>query len=133
MDRKKFFEMIKDEKYARFCPTGSRYICGSGADEDWLIQVENLSFLTSMAVKGFTLETPEHYGLGTEFYSLRNGEINIIATKSPAFYDKFYLATEVSKRLCLKNKPDRVAVFRAFLYNEFPVHPDETPVFEDQS
>jgi hypothetical protein len=56
--------------------------------------------------------TPENQ----RFRSYRNGDDNIIVTKSVEFYDRFLAATSVAKRLNLMRKSDRVALFQAVLY-----------------
>ena len=54
-----------------------------------------------------------------KFVSMKNRDmINLIITNDKSFMDKFVLATEVSKRLNLKRKEDRITVHKAILYGE---------------
>lgn len=50
------------------------------------------------------------------FRSYRLGEINLIVTESPVFFQRFMAATSVAKRLNLLDKRDRIALFQAVLY-----------------
>lgn len=54
------------------------------------------------------------------FTSYRLGELNVIATDKPKFYDDFLLATRLAKRFNLLDKKDRVALFQAILYKNDP-------------
>jgi len=50
------------------------------------------------------------------FESYRKGDVNLIITRNPDFWDRFIAATHVAKRLNLLNKDDRIALFQAVLY-----------------
>ena len=50
--------------------------------------------------------------------SVRNGELNLIVTDDPKFYDRFMAAHSVAKRLNLMSKEDRVALFQTVLYGK---------------
>ena len=52
----------------------------------------------------------------SKFSAFRFGDLNIIATDSQEFYDKFMLATRVATKLNLMKKDDRIALFQAILY-----------------
>lgn len=60
-----------------------------------------------------------------DFESWTKGDINLILTADPAFYDKFVAATTVARRLNLLDKEDRKALFRAVLYSEACYFPGE--------
>lgn len=65
-----------------------------------------------------------------EFESWTKGDINLILTADPEFYDRFVAATTVARRLNLLDKEDRKALFRAVLYSEcsYPPGPDGLPM-----
>lgn len=77
-------------------------------------------FLTS---NGFeqSCEDKEEYDMGSEgFICYRKDNINLIVTDDYEWYNKWVLATKVAKALNLRNKADRVMLFKAFLYEEAP-------------
>lgn len=51
-----------------------------------------------------------------EFTSYKKGELNLLVTESPVFFQRFLAATAVAKRLNLLKKDDRIALHRAVLY-----------------
>lgn len=89
---------------------GSRVTCDPpvvDTDRDFLCLVENANAFIKAA------ETRDGR---SDFCSLSDGEINLIATESKEFYDKFMVATRLATRLNLLNKDDRIALFQAVLY-----------------
>jgi len=105
-----------------YAPTGSRVICDppEGSDYDVLVYVADPWWAPGggwSVCTGIDSPTrPAELGYPTDFRSYRRGEVNLIVTSDPDFYDRFLAATHVAKRLNLKKKPDRVALFQAVLY-----------------
>ena len=105
---------------------GSRVTCSpppTDTDEDVLLLCDNITRLQDECVRdGYTRDGDEKYlipeGEVCLFTSLRKGNINIIATESKDFFDKFMLATKVCKKLNVMKKIDRVTVFQAILYQK---------------
>ena len=105
---------------------GSRVTCDPpvvDTDRDFLCLVENVNaFIKAAEKEGFELagskidEATETCDGRSDFCSLSDGEINLIATDSKEFYDKFMVATRLATRLNLLNKDDRIALFQAVLY-----------------
>lgn len=58
----------------------------------------------------------------SDFVSLKRDDINLIITDDIEFHQRFVAATSIAKRLNLRNKPDRIALFQAILYGRM----DET-------
>lgn len=98
---------------------GSRVTCvpaPTDTDEDVLILTDNLSvFIKRCNKAGFKLDGSY---VGSQFVSLKQGEINLIITDNKEFYDKFMLATHVCKSLNVLDKQHRIAVFQAILYGK---------------
>lgn len=98
---------------------GSRVTCVPApmdTDEDVLILTDDTTkFVESCCKAGFK-ETGSY--AGPAFYSLRQGEVNLIITENEEFYDKFMLATHVCKSLNVLDKQHRIIVFQAILYGK---------------
>lgn len=110
-------------------PVGSRITCNpppTDTDEDWLcflpasefklfeeslISIHGCEFGGSRIHAGGCL-----VGDPNSFQSYTLGEINVIATASEEFFDKFMQATEEAKSLNLLDKSDRIALFQKILY-----------------
>jgi hypothetical protein len=108
-------------------PVGSRVTCNpppQNTDEDYLWLVSDLGlFDKNIRDDGFLIDGSEAAPLDEEgdvpynFVSVTNGnKVNIIATDSQEFFDKFMLATHVATRLNLLEKKDRIVLFQAILY-----------------
>lgn len=116
--------------YIKCEPVGSRVTCNpppTDTDSDFLILVseENwLPLIYTLELLGMTLDgsRPDDpiNDNETYFQSYSVGNVNLILTKSNVFYDRFMAATSVAKRLNLLNKSDRVALFQAVLYGNYP-------------
>lgn len=115
------------QQFWRVDPTGSNWIVPNhplNKDEDWLIQVydseESVRFaLMSFQDLGFTFDSHVHYQqLAFEFMSFKRNNVNLIVTRDPTFATKWRAATNICKRLAIELKPQRIAIFRAALYNE---------------
>lgn len=102
-------------------PTGSRYICDPpvlNTDQDWIVYVNamvNFAERLGKIVPGF--EEGESCSECPDFVSIRlPGNINLIATDKHWFYKKYVLATEVSRRLNLQSKVDRILLFDSVIF-----------------
>jgi len=114
---------------SRVEPVGSRVTCNPppmDTDEDWLVITDpdkfadlemdlvcdfGMDFGGSRIHAGGCLEGDPH-----SFQSYTYGEINVIATASPVFFDKFMEATAEAKRLNLMLKHERITLFQKILY-----------------
>lgn len=67
---------------------------------------------------GFEFEGSNEYETD-KFNSFRFGTINLIVCHDSQFKDEFLKITRLAKKLNLKNKVDRISLFKAFLYGEF--------------
>ena len=123
--------MAKTPDFLKDCeivPVGSTVTCNpppTNTDKDFLVLVpgfEHFGIATRLCNEGWEPEgshvTDEALPATTdqEFISFRKGRINLILTRSPVFFKRFKAATSVAKRLNLRSKPDRVALFQAVLY-----------------
>ena len=104
-------------------PVGSRRSvkpAPTDTDDDWLIYCtqERINRLRLKADKPKKGEKAPSSRPGPEFTSLRFGDVNLICTSSGRFFDAFMAAQAACTRLNLKDKNDRIAVFRAVLYSE---------------
>ena len=101
--------------------TGSRYVCdppvtdtdhdwivldGDGSVEDWLARQQNVVF------DGLDYDDEE-------FNSFKLGEVNLIVMSCEDAFDRFVLATKISKLLNVQEKPKRVALFEANRHGEW--------------
>jgi hypothetical protein len=128
----------------RIEPVGSRVTCNPppmDTDEDWLVFLQPGDFAQFEDVlicgKGFELGGSRIHAGGCligdpgSFQSYTLGHINVIATASESFFDKFMEATAEAKRLNLLVKSDRIALFQKILYgvnNAAPVPLPPYPV-----
>ena len=102
-------------------PVGSRVTCSpppDDTDEDWLLLVQS-DPSTRFAALGFGQDgSPEFYTGNDEggFRSWRKGDLNVVTTQDPEFFERFLLATHLAKRFNLLVKADRIALFQAVLY-----------------
>jgi hypothetical protein len=118
---------------ARSIECGSRITCNpapTDTDRDFLVQVPAehwMAFSNTLCADGWMCggsEIPDDANntpVEDRFQSYTYGENNIIATISPAFYDRFVLATVVSTRLNLMDKSHRIVLFQALLYGNAPL------------
>lgn len=93
---------------------GSTYILGAGKDIDVLVLCENKHDtlnVSGVVNSGWALETDEKYE-GSEFFSIRKGDVNLLLTDDEEFFDGFAMAAEVCKYLKLADRAQRVAVHR---------------------
>jgi hypothetical protein len=108
-----------EENVLKMDYVGSRVTCvpaPTDTDEDVLVLTDNVvKFINSCTKAGFE-ETGSY--AGPAFYSLRQGEVNLIITDEEEFYEKFMLATHVCKSLNVLDKQHRITVFQAILYGK---------------
>ena len=70
---------------------------------------------------GYQGELDDPVSERSPFDSYRKGLLNLIATESDDFFCRFVVATQVSKKLNLMDKQQRILLFQAILYgNGFP-------------
>lgn len=121
----------------RIEPVGSRVTCNPppmDTDEDWLVYLQPGDFAqfedVLICAHGFELGGSRIHAGGctigdpNSFQSYTFGKLNVIATGSEEFFDKFMEATAEAKRLNLMDKEDRIALFQKILYN-VDVHGEE--------
>ncbi len=104
--------------------TGSRYICTppvTDTDDDYVVLVQDTrSFIHDARNAGYEASAKDSCADHSEFMSFRKDDINLIVTDDLAFFGRFNAATEVAKRLNLRNKNDRIMLFQAVLYGKEP-------------
>lgn len=132
----------------RIEPVGSRVTCNPppmDTDEDWLIYVEPGEYYQFeeilIHVHGMEFGGSHIHAGGcliadpNSFQSYTLGHINVIATGSEEFFNKFMEATTEAKRLNLLVKDDRIALFQKILYgvdvNAAPVFPSMSQEMQD--
>lgn len=102
-------------------PVGSRITCNpppADTDEDWLVLV-NGDPKEALLSSGFMQDGRPGFYTGSDvgtFRSWRMGDLNVITTPDPKFYELFLTATMLAKRFNLLDKGDRIALFQAVLY-----------------
>jgi len=118
---------IPQDLWDEIYQTGSSVICSPpvlDTDIDYVIYTnEETKLDTFLKCEGFTKTCPEEedYDMESEGFSCyRKDNLNLIVTTSSCWYNKWVLATQVAKKLNLRNKADRVMLFKAFLYEEAP-------------
>lgn len=128
------------EMVDRMQPCGSRITCNPpplDTDEDYLLfvdaQYDGMRLIKDGVTRMYELESYlklNGWELGgslptditvtipedAQFASWTLGDLNLIITCSPAFYQRHMAATALCKRLNLLEKRDRIAVFQAVLY-----------------
>ena len=109
-------------------PVGSRVTCDPpvlNTDEDYLVLVApeampdvHMALLRAeFALDGSnTADAVSTVPEEDRFQSFSNDTVNIILTRSPKFFRRFMAATYVARRLNLRVKGDRIALFQAVLY-----------------
>ena len=79
---------------------GSRYILGTGNDEDMLILVEDLGEAAEfLRRKQWEAESEQYETSGNSFLSFRAGDRNALITSDQTFFCDFARASEVCKYL----------------------------------
>ena len=113
-----------DEDILKWRPTGSFYICNPqvlNTDKDYIVLVKDLNTSQpKLQELGYvpSVSDSDEYDLETEggFMCYRKDDINLIVTEDEKFFDKFWEATCVAKQLNLKEKHDRIYLFKYVLY-----------------
>lgn len=109
-------------------PCGSRVTCNPppvGTDADYLVACADddnavRAVINTLSGAGFQWEGSEHYQhtARSGFMSWRRGEDNFIVIADTSLVQRHKAATALCRRLNLLDKADRIAAFRAILYNE---------------
>lgn len=102
--------------------TGSRFICDPPVlttDDDYVVYGTRAA-LEKLCADGFQITSPVRGYDINGFIALRRGEINLIFTQDQQFYHRFVKATRLAKRLNLREREQRVALFQAVLYDRYP-------------
>ena len=115
-----FKEYIRSYAYV-----GSRVTCDPppiDTDIDILVLTNNhIIFLQTAEKIGYELDgsgVGDRFGLEEiRFFSIKYNDVNLIVTPHEDFFKRFIAASTVAKRLNLKHKSDRVALFQAVLYH----------------
>jgi hypothetical protein len=122
---------------------GSRVTCNPppiDTDQDVLVYIDSDNaddFISRMKRAGFNVELGEGYaedalngGESDRFQSYRLGDVNLIVTVDPIFYQRFQYATQIATRANLLQKEERIELFQAILYGNMPpLAPEAQPEF----
>ena len=76
-------------------------------------------FTANAENRGYQCESQTYAGI-RGFVSLRRENKNLIVTADPEFYERFVGATTTAKALGLTRKADRITLFQALLYGNYP-------------
>lgn len=112
---------IVGDRAAMACAVGSRVTCNpppTDTDEDYLVFTAH-DPAPALLSAGFKQDGSPEFYTGNDnggFRSFRRGNLNIITTQSPQFFDRFMTATDLARRFNLMAKSDRIALFQAVLY-----------------
>jgi len=102
--------------------TGSFYICNPpvlNTDIDFICFTTDLADTKELLLlDGWELCGAGQYTEDNHWFACRKDEYNFIITNNNVYYERFVLATQVAKKLNLKNKVDRIKLFQFF--NELP-------------
>lgn len=103
--------------------TGSRVICNPPVlttDVDYIVLATTKGALVAKLVsnQGW-LPSSGDPNYGGDFISLVKGNVNLIITDNPTFYEASHYAHKLAKRLNLLNKQDRIDLFELARYGSF--------------
>jgi hypothetical protein len=107
-----------DDSIQQWHMVGSRETCRPAplfTDTDFLVYDPDCKQFNKLERKGWDSETTV-YTTCPDFFSFRYGRTNVLCTESKAFYDKFMEATRLAKKLNLRQKSQRIALFQYILY-----------------
>lgn len=101
-------------------PTGSNYICNppvTDTDIDIMLYVTDKTETSNALLDlGNAVLNYDDLYIDQPFLSVRYGKYNFLITDEVMYFADFKFATEVAKKLNLKNKTDRIVLFDAILY-----------------
>jgi hypothetical protein len=124
-------------------PTGSRYICSPppmDTDDDVVFLVSDLDIVHGI-LEANHMRIPQEAGASMGDHevwrsyrgqALWNAHHNFIVTTDVNHYDRFCMATQISKALNLLNKDDRIRMFETILDMPYPVV-EQAPVAENDA
>jgi len=112
---------IPSNLWSNIYTTGSNYICDppvTDTDIDYIVYSANPKLLVWLEEEGFESCNNDYpITITGLFISLRRGKLNLIITDSYTFYHKWVEATKLAKKLNLKEKEQRITLFKYFLYD----------------
>lgn len=118
-------EMVGEVEIKEILPTGSRHIVSPpvmDTDEDYVVYIDDEP-LKDVALHledfGWKMDSNKKYHNGN-FFSVRQGDINLIVVNNLNYFRRWEWATELAKKLNLKEKEDRVALFEHVLETDIP-------------
>ena len=107
-----------DVELISYHETGSSYTCDppvTTTDEDYIILVDDVEkTCNELSMKGFQ-HCSRYPNLKHKFVAMRYQKINFIITYDEVYYLRYVSATEMSKKMNLLEKEDRINLFHAIL------------------
>ena len=117
---------------------GSRETCNpipTNTDIDYMILVKpncmfgvNVNLEVSDFDLGGSLVIDERTINRNLFWSFTKGDLNLLITEDINYFNKFKQATALAKSLNLLDKGDRITLFQAVLYDNFPETTQPIPI-----
>lgn len=97
-------------------PVGSSTIPGCDPkDRDLLLLVKDqLRTVYVLRGLGFSLDG-DYLSGGSDFTSVRKGDLNVIVTRDATYFRAFSIAHELCVKACVTNKPARVFIHNAII------------------
>jgi hypothetical protein len=137
------YEEVTKGTFLEAARTGSRYICNPpvlDTDDDYIVLVDNLeqSLEKFLYKEGWRRSGSEGYSTDGEWESIKKTidgtVVNLIMTDNENYFNRFVHATETAKKLNLREKADRIILFKAIV-DEMPNHEEvelSEPIYEAQ-
>lgn len=91
-----------------------------GTDVDYLVLVKEINTLVVSHLRSRGYTWTHNFDYDVPFFSVRQGDTNLILTDSEEYHKRFMLATSIAKALNLKKKIERVILFQGILYGKGP-------------
>lgn len=112
---------IPENLWTNIYHTGSSIICNPpvlDTDIDYVIYTKSKGLIPWLISKGFISASSEDYSMNEDglFTSLRKDKLNLIIVQEYRFYLRWVRATELAKKLNLKEKQQRIDLFSHILY-----------------
>jgi hypothetical protein len=124
------YEEVTKGTFLEAARTGSRYICNPpvlDTDDDYIVLVDNLeqSLEKFLYKEGWRRSGSEGYSTDGEWESIKKTidgtVVNLIMTDNENYFNRFVHATETAKKLNLREKADRIILFKAIV-SDMPNH-----------